>query len=293
MGYLLLLINVAIYGVGTVLKKKFSEDTKSIPAALDVYMFFIFPIALLFYFVMAKGDVPLNLPTFLFALVFAVISLCATWFGMAAYRYTDLVYITVFNGAGGTVIPFLFELIFLQESFGVWKILSILLRIAAICVPLVWKRKEEKRTTKSGMIVCCILFLISGAAGVISKMYGLHPNVFSDNSFCFWTNVFILPFALAKVLRKTGIRTILKESRKIKGIDYLCVVISMLLSNAGTLLMLQALRLISATVYSVLNSSLTMLVTALLSMLWYKEKLTGESMLSILFSVLAIICGVF
>lgn len=70
------------------------------------------------------------------------------------------------------------------------------------------------------------------------------------------------------------------------------MIVSIAIGNISTLLAIQALRLISATVYSVLFSSLAMIITVLISVCLYKEKLAKETMMSIIFSILAIVSGV-
>lgn len=222
MGYLLVLMIAVFGGIGSLLKKKYVEDTANVKASLEIYIFLSYSLAMLYFFVLAKGEVTLNLPTFLFAFVYAVVAICSNVFGMAAYRFTTLVYITVFTGAGATVIPILFELILRGETFSGFEILSVILRLAAVCVPVFMMEKKTKNT-KIGMIICILLFVISGAENIISKLYGEHPDVGSDSSFCFWTNVITIPFIFVSILKQTGIKEILSQCMKIKGIDYVCV----------------------------------------------------------------------
>lgn len=291
MGYLLIVLISVVSGLCPVLKKKYVKDTEGIMSSTHIYMFIICPLTTLYYFILAKGEVPLNWPTFRFALIFGLVSVGCTIFNMMGYRYTNLVYISIFSGAGGTVIPFLYEMIFRGEIFSVFEILSVVLRLAAVSVPLLLVGKTQK-STNIGFVICGCLFVLSGLATIISKLYAQHPNVCSDRSFCFWTNVVSLPFVLMIVLKQTGIKTIVRESKKIKKLDYLYVILSMMLGNICTLISIQVLRMVSATVYSVLSSSLVLVVTALVSRILYKEKLSKQGALSLAFSILAIVAGV-
>ena len=291
MGYILLLILSVVQGLCPCLMKKFVKDTENIPNAKNVYMLLIYPLATIYYFILAGGDTPLNLPTFWFSLVFGLVGVGSTVLHIIGYRYASLIYMSVFNGAGATLVPFLFELLLGRESFSTSEILSVLFRLVAVCVPLLAFKKKDQNT-KTGIFICMLLFLIGGAVNVIYKLYGENPSVASDQSFCFWTNVVTLPFIILIILKQTKLKTLIASGRKIKKIDYACVIGSMMIGNLCTLVSIHILRMLSATAYSILNSSLVLVVTVIVSITLYKEKLTKETVFSVIFSILAIIFGV-
>ena len=288
MGYTLLLIISVAQGIRLVLTKKFSSDTKHIKNAMNVYMLIIHPLAALYYFILAGGNTPLNWPTFWFSLIFGLVGVGVTGFNMIGYRYASLIYISVFSGAGATVIPFLFELLLGREFFSVPEILSVILRLAAVCIPLLGIKKGGK-STKTGFLICALLFFLSGAVNIVYKLYGEYPGVHSDESFCFWTNVVVLPFIVAMVFKQAGFRSLLASAKKIKPVDYVCVIASMIIGNFCGLISIEALRMLSATVYSIVNSSLVLVITVIISMTLYKEKLKKETAISVLLSILAIV----
>ena len=291
MQYLLISLIALLNCCALAFNRKFARDTQDIPYSFETYSLLVFPLATVYYFFLAGGNVPLNWPTLLFAAVYALICFGSNLFNIRALRSVDVVRITIFDGAGATILPFLFESIFLQESFTVFQVIAVVLRLIAVSIPFLLMRQKQ-RTSMRGILICSMLFLIAGAANILTKLYGNNPNVYSDGSLCFWTNVFILPFALFRVLKSTNLKTIWQHSRMIPKKDYLFILCTMVLGNLATLLSIEAVRQTGATLYSVLYASLQLLVYTLLSTCLFKEKLTLETTLSVIFSILAVIVGI-
>lgn len=291
MQYLLILFIVLLNCGSLIFNRTFARDTQDVTHSYEIYSLLLFPLATVYYFILAKGYVPLNWPTLLFSVVFAVICLGSNLFNIRALRSVNVVHITIFEGAGATILPFLFEAILLQEAFSVFKVLAVILRLIAVSIPLLFSR-QKKEHSAGGIFICLMLFLIAGGANIITRLYGDHPNVYSDSSFCFWTNVFILPFALFRAVKSANFQTLKAQSRKIPKKDYLYIILAMALANLATLLTIEAVRQTGATLYSVLSASTQIVTYTLLSVFAYKEKLTKETVLSVIFSILAILIGV-
>lgn len=272
--------------MGSIITRNYARKTANIPNSYNIYLLLVPPIASLFFF-SASGDVSLNLPTFLFSLVYAVLSLTSMWLGLVAFQRANLVHISVFSSAGGVIFPFLFEVLVWSEDFSGNRLLSVLLRLATVMIPLLADRKSFQ-----GMTVCLATFFLSGITGIVPKLYIEHPQTMDNNVFCFWTNIFILPIVCAIILRRSSPRKLLQNIRQIHPLLYLSLLVSILLGNVGTLLSMQALHHISATLSSVISSSLNLVVITLLSVFLYRESLTKATAVSVVLSILAIILGV-
>lgn len=287
MGYLLILLNNALTAIHTVFNKEYLKRSFRASSGLDIYILLAHPIAAMYFLLMAGGNVPLNLPSALFAAVYAALCLLSVIFSMTALVQVNLIYISVFSGAGGVVLPFLFDLLAGGQSFAVTRLLAVLVRLCAIIVPLMTSKEELKN-----LLICIFLFLISGGAAILPRLYSAYPGVVSDNSFCFWTNVFILPIASFAVLKKNGLKKVAQDMKKISRKGYLCIFGATACANIGALLTLQILRLVNVSVYAVVSGSVGMLLTVLLSTLAYKEKFTIRSAISVVCSVTAVVLGV-
>ena len=285
---LLLLISCCLVGnTSSIITRNYARKTATVPNAYNIYLLLVPPIASLFFFFSAGGDVSLNLPTFLFSLAYAVLSLTSMRLSLVAFQRANLVHINVFSHAGSVISLFLFEVFIWQEDFSGGRLISVLLRLATVMIPPIADRKSFR-----GMTVCLATFFLSGITGIVPKLYIEHPSTMDTNTFCFWTNIFILPIICTVTLRKSGPKKLLKNIQQISPLLYLSLLLSIMLSNTGTLLSMQALHHISATLSSVISSSLNMIVITLLSVFLYREPFSKATAASVVLSILAIILGV-
>lgn len=289
MGYalILLLLTCGIGNLSTIITRNYARKTARIPNSYNIYLLLVSPAASLFFFFSAKGNVALNLPTFLFSLVFAVVSLLSMWLGLVSYQKASLVHASVFVGAGGVVLPFFFEMIFFGEDFSGYRLLSVLVRLITIMIPLIADRNSFR-----GVGICVIRFFISGLAGIIPKLYIEHPQVMDINVFCFWTNIFIFPIVCAMVLSRSKPQKLIQNVRQIHPLFYVSLLVAIFLGNIGTLMSMQVLEYISATLSSVISSSLSMISITVLSVFLYREPLSKATAISVALSIFAVILSV-
>lgn len=282
-----ILFSCLVGNTGSVITRNYARKTAQIPNSYNIYSLLVPPIAAVFFFLSAGGNVALNTPTFLFSLAYAAVSLASLRLSLLSFQRANLVHINVFSSTGGVVFPFLFEVFLRGEEFSSYRLMSVLLRLATVMIPLIADRKSFR-----GMGVCLANLLLSGIASIIPKLYIEHPQTMDNNTFCFWTNIFILPIVFSMILGRSSPRKLMQNIRQIHPLYYLSLLVAILLGNAGTLLSMQALQYISATLSSVISSSLNMVVITLLSVFLYKESFTKATAASVVLSILAIILGV-
>ncbi|MBO5452705.1 MAG: hypothetical protein J6A69_01935 [Clostridia bacterium] len=287
MYYILALITAVISGFTPALKKNYVTNTKDVKTNGDIYLIVNISAATLYFFLLSGCNVPLNLPTMIFSMVFALFGYASVLTGLVAYNYAAVVYITVISGALGTILPFLYELIFTDIVFTPQKIISVFFRVFAIAVILLFNREEK--ISKKGILICLFFGIIGGASGILVRMYARFPGVESDGSFFFWTNVFHFPLILWGVLKKTNIKTIVSGMKNIKWYNYAFALSSMVINNAITFVSIEIMRHISGTVYSVINGSIHLLASAFMSAFIYKESVTMQTFASVILSIVAVI----
>lgn len=292
MSYLLIFISVVFSSLSTVCQKNYTIATSGIKTSLNLYMLIAHPIAAIYFFCLSKGFVPLNTATFIFAFIYALVCIAAVLLNMLAFNKISLVYISVFGGAGSVIIPFLFETFFRGEAFSIYELISVISRIIAVLVPLLMSKRGTKET-RTGFFLCTLLFFNGGLGGIIPKLFAEHPMTLSNNSFCFWTNIIIVPIISIAVLKTDGIKNLSSDMKKINPAMFAYILAGTAFGNLGSLIKLQTLKAISATIYSVLSSSLSMVLTLFLSLLVYKEKASTQLIISVSFSILAVIFGMF
>lgn len=287
MAYIWTVLASTITGLTTVCDKTYMSRTRHVKTNVDLYLLFIYPLMTVYYFLLAGREVPLNLPTFLFALFFSVASLFSTKLKMAAYNHATIVYITVFSGAS-MILPFFYELLFTESAFSVCQYIAVGLRISAVCIPLLFLGAEDSVTTK-GLVLCFLIFLFGGAAGIITRMFSAHSNVMSDGSFFFWINVLILPSVVISIFRKTKPKALYADFRQIKFRYFLLMLVPAVINNGINFISIELIRRVTSTVYYILSGSAHILVTVFLSVVIYREKITTKALISLVLSLGAVI----
>lgn len=298
MGYLLAIIRSLSSPFTTIISKNYMSGTNGIKSNFDIRVLLVYPIATIFYLIMADFNVPLNFITFVFAIVYALVALGSDWCSMFGYNHATVLYLAVFSAAGATICSFLYELFFTDDVFSVCMILSIVARILSITIPLFFAKNERYMTFK-GFLFCIFYFILSGVSPVISRIYVDTPNVVSTASFCFWVNILIMPTAFLKIFlsalrsKESGFRRLLSDAKLIKPKYYIWVAISIVTSNLMFLVNFEVVRLIGSTASSIISGSLGMIFSVLISVFIYKEGASKASLVSAVMSVVAVILSVF
>jgi len=221
----------------------------------------------------------------------AIFSAASNILTLLALDKTDVATIAVFSGAGIILIPFLYGTLLLNEQVSIFKIITLFLLIAVIILPLFEKRASEKKKSYIGYAYCIIIFLVSGGTTVLLKLYALNENVLDTNVFCFWTNVIMFPIMLTVALYSNP-RQFIPDAKKIKPLSYAIAITTVVLSNLSAILQVFVLKDIDITLFTLLNSPVALVLTAILSWLVFSEKITKQMALSIILSITAIIFSV-
>lgn len=292
MGYILAVIRSLVIGMTTIFNKNYMTNTKDVKLGLDIFMIISYPIALMFYFVLSGCRIGANMPTLIFAFVYAFISIASNIVSLVGLNYATIVYMNIFSAAGSTVILFLYELLFTEDMFSTWRIMSVFMAIFAVCIPLIFNRGNGSMS-KKGFVMCLAYLLISGTAGIVSRMYVSRSDVMSTSVFCFWTNVVIMPIIFTNILRKSSVKALAADARLVGVKNSLYVVGNAIFGNMMTIVSLEIVRLLGGTVSSILSGTLNMMSTSLVSVLVYRERVTHQTLFSIIFSIAAVVMGVF
>lgn len=291
MVYFLLILLPIIAAFLKVPQKKFQNDTLGIDSSVNIYLFLNCILGMIFFASLAGWNVIPNIPTLVFSLIFAGNSIFSNIVNLLAIRKVNIANMAVFSGAGSIILPIFFGILFLKESVPLFKWLAVILLLIVIILPL-FNKIGYKKTNLPGYIYCLLLFIDAGISTIVCKLYGLTPGVLNDNIFCFWTNVFIFPFAIILSLKSGGPGLLLSDMKEIKPKTYFFGISSIVLGFSATLLSIRILKTVNIAAYTIINSSLSLIFTAFFSRVCFKEKITPQIVLSITLSVAAIILNI-
>lgn len=287
MYYLMAIISACAQGITPIFKKNYVKSSRNVKLNSDIYLLVNITAATVYFFLLAGAKVPLNMSTLLFSAVYAFIGYLCVVYNLIAFKYASVVYVTVITGSLCTIMPFLYELIFTDTVFSTAKIVSVLCRLVAICMLLI--KNEDRKISLKGAVFTLLTGLTGGLGSVIVRMYSLAPDVTTDGSLFFWTNVFTLPIIIINVLRKAKPKELAEDFKKIKPANYALALGGMVIGNAVTFVSVEIMRHISATGYNVINGSVSLLTSAFVSTEIYNEDATAKTYISVLISIAAVV----
>lgn len=292
MEYILLILSPLIGAFLRVPQKKYQEKTLGVDSGVNIYLALNCVFGLVFFVALAGGNIKPNITTLLFAVVFAGNAILSNVANLLAIRKIDIATMAVFSGAGSTIMPIVFGTFFLKEETSLYKWIAVGLLLIVVVMPLFNKTRHKKRSIE-GYFYCILLFIDSGLSMIVCKLYALNPNVLGNNVFCFWTNVFMIPFAFIMILKTSGLKTFVSDIKLLSKKTYFYAVATILLGSSVTLISMHVLKYINIIVYTILNSSLLLIFVAVFSKVFFKEKITVSIVISIILSIMAIIFNIF
>jgi len=204
--------------------------------------------------------------------------------------------------AGGMIIPFFYGIIALGEEAGLFKWLGIIILCASL-IPSVIKKGSGKTNVKF-VVYAMIVFVTNGFVSVFSKMHQIAPDAMEENSFLLLTGAVRLTAVLVIMLGLASLKTA-KGDRKafadafwnISRKPMTWVLFAALVVFAGTysvcntlgnLFSLRCMLTMDASIQFPLLSAVVIILTAVFGRVFFGEKFTRGSVLSLAMSAVGI-----
>ena len=289
--YLLLLIFMAISTTNRVINKllgnKFPTDAQHIVA----YNMITSTIASLFLFATAGFQLQVNLTTLVYAIVYSIVC-AASVISIIAVKYADISLVGLSSSAGSLLTTTLFGVVYFQEPLRFNTVLPVLLMLIAVFLPARALAREKNKNNKLGVLLCVALFFVGGLGTIVSKLFAVDTRVTNSNSFFVLTNLFIFLvctivwFCSPKKEKKHYNPLLAFEKKQTVG-----MIITVVLSNIGSLLSIAILADLPISVYSLLTSSISVIMGLILSKC-FKQPLTKEHYIGAVLAIIATIISV-
>ena len=280
---LLILLSASLASGRNVLMKSFS------PFSFKRREFFLIQAAIFgvggiaLFFVNLFSYNGISLFTFLIALVYGIVLLCAQWcYTIALTMGKTAICVTIYSF--GFLIPTLSGAIFWQEEITVCGYLGIGLIIPVLIISGMGKKSSNNKSASSSYLIPLILALIcSGGLGVVQKIqqksiYQNQTNSFILIAFLFCFTVCLIFFAFMKKGENKLSRKNIISASSIGIFFSICNLLNTFLAG----------MLDSSIFFPTLNIA-GILISALLGFLIYKEKITKRDLVVLLLSVTAIV----
>ena len=185
---------------------------------------------------------------------------------------------TVFLMLGGMILPYFYGLLFLNEEITVAKVIAMMLMTFAIILQN--SGDDGKRGKAVFYILCIAVFILNGAVSVVSKVHQSYPQYesVSNNGFVLLNNLmrFLLFGTMIPFIRKQGTKML-----NIKPKMYAVIIASAVISSVASFFQLVGASYLPASIQFPVISGGTIVFTALMGFLFFKECINKRQMLSL------------
>ena len=245
----------------------------------------------LIFFLTVGGRVQFSAVSLIFAVAFALIMIPYYMIGIKILSLGSLAIYSMFMMLGGMLVPFFYGVLFLQERLSVGKVIGTVLLTVFIVLQAVWQNegaageKAVKKGTRSLFFaLCLVIFFINGMTGVIAKAHAESAGAVNESSFtalyCFLTSV--LSFSILLILYlKNRSETAVRIKQALGKKPLLITVLLGAAAYGGNFLQLLAADKVPASVQFPLVSGGVIVLSALVSALFFKEKISKREWISV------------
>ena len=292
MEYLWLAFIAGMGAVQKLLQKKYSAGTADKKTAGVIFSWITAISSTVFFAAMAGFKLMPNSATLLLSSVYAIVCIASLVYTNFVYQKMSLAKVTLFASCGSLTVPYIFDVCFLDGDITVKKTVAVLMLIAVFLLPLL-DPVERRKGSKSELFFGSVTFTIAGASTVISKLFTINANGVSSETFCFWTNLFMIPLLAVKLAFGKEKQTILPDFKRI-GVKYAVIVV--IIGFIGAVITPISLKMIgqmNITVYTIVSNSLSLIFAAVVSAVIFRERTEIRTVIGLLASVAAIVlCSV-
>lgn len=230
--------------------------------------------------------------SFFWICVKAIITIPYFLLGIKSLSLGSLAIYSMFMMLGGMILPFLYGVIFLNEGLSIWKIVGLILLTGFIVLQATAqgradeeKKVEGKKNAYFFFIICLLIFLLNGATSIVSKAHQVGEHAVDEISFTVSSS--LLTVALSALILGCSLRKRDKAEKlgQIKSAfswkPFLGMIAVGVISCTGNFLLLKAASNVPASIQFPLVSGGVIVLSAIVSVCIFKEKLSKKEWISI------------
>ena len=208
---------------------------------------------------------------------------------MNAIEHADLVTVSIFSNSGTILWSALWGAAFFNEPLTAYRIIGLVAIFVAILLPSLTTKTKRSKSSLKGLFFCFGVFFINGISQLVLKIYSQNENVNDENVFLFYANVLLIPFILLIIAKKSSVKRVFKSIVAVDKKSLLFVSLGMVFSAIISVIGIFLIKTVDLVVYTVAEKALATIATAIVSALFFKEKITFVKVVSFLFLILAVV----
>ena len=253
-------------------------------------------IACVFFLISGGFRLGVNSVTLIYAAIYAAVVVVSLVSNMIALKYINIATLTVIVSALGLVATSAIGAWLFEETVDGTRVIRIVIMLLSVVLfaadGLIGRKKEEASPKFSFMTVIIILVIlaVNCANTVVTKCYAIDTRVLNENSFFFFTNVFLVAgsavvVAVELIRSPSEMREILPLFRPL---NLMSLSGNTVCSNIGSLVGILLVARMDISVYSPVSSAIGILVGFFGSLI-FRERLGIFSYLGVLGALVAVI----
>jgi len=264
------------------------------------YAFFLLVtgiVACIFFFFAGGCRIAATPLTLLYAMGYAVIAIVCSVFVLKAYRYAEVANVTVITSACSLITTSGVGCLLFRETLDFIKILRIAIMFTAIVLVFADGKKRDQIRNFSpvkkelGFLFVVLVLIAGNCASVIElKYYSAASGVADENSFFFYTNVFIilavlLWFAYRFLRNKAAFR---KQIPQIAFKSLVPMAGGTVCSNLNSIVSIHLIASMDVSIYTPVVSAIE-IVSGVIASVLFREKIGFYAVLALLLAGIAVI----
>lgn len=232
------------------------------------------------FFIINKFEMDFTAYSFIMAMLMNCLVMSYTIIGFKLLSASSVAMYTLFLMTGGMTVPYIFGLLFLDEPFAILRTLGLILVLTGTIIS---NFQKSKINTKQ-IIMCISIFVINGFVSVLSKVHQTENNfaIVNANEFIIIGGLFTFVFAgiLYLFFKKKTNQECEKNNDVLRQIPVIAC--AAVVSGVSYLLQLFGAISLPATVLYPFITGGSVVLSALVSKFFFKEKLSKKLIISIL-----------
>lgn len=225
--------------------------------------------------------------SFIMAVLVAVVLTLNNIMSIVVVKYGEVSVYTVFMMLGGMILPFLYGVIFLNETPSVGSIVGIILLVVSLFLSVSDKLKSKADNAKLFALLCLAVFFLNGTVSILSKIHQISPKAIGTNDFLVWNYLasFVLSIILlavsSAVTAKRNLPIMVHSGKKSVAIGVLTFIIIAVIGSLGYLCQLLGAKNLPASVLYPIVSGGSIVLTAAAGKIFFGEKMPPIKLLSL------------
>lgn len=219
------------------------------------------------------------------AAAFSVCVITCNTLGIKVMHLGKVSVYTLFMMLGGMIVPFFYGVIFLNEELKVPYIAAIVLLILSLIIPAFEKNGSMIKSSKIFYPLCCVLFFVNGAVSTVSKAHQIDTRAVGTLDYIILIGLceFIIALILMLFVKRdiSPLKIIKLKKPVIFGAGFALV------NFVASVAQFYSAKSVDASVLYPIITGGTIVFSAILSLVFFKEKINKYNFASILIAFCA------